>query len=145
MSRKTRVLEGAALAASFIGLVGCAHDPLTDSPPRGLGYEQAVECAGLMSALHKLGEPEGWTYDRRADMFVYWAQPLAPGGDFMLVSGAVRASTSRFLARFLGLSLMEDPAELKKKQEELRLANSEAVYGCERLSPAFDIVVVAGS
>ena len=127
-----------------MGLVGCAHDPLTDPPPRGLGYEQAVACAGLMSALHKLGEPEGWTYDRRADMFAYWAELLAPGGDFMLASGAVRAGTSRFLARFPGLSLMEDVAELKRKHEELRLAHAEAVYSCERLSPAFDIVVVAG-
>lgn len=144
MSRKTRVLEGAALAASFMGPVGCAHDPLTDPPPRGPGYEQEVACTGLMSALHKLGEPEGWTYDRSADMFAYWAELLAPGGDFMLVSGAVRASTSRFLARFPGLSLMEDLAELKRKHEELRLAHAQAVYGCERLSRAFDIEVVAG-
>lgn len=129
--------------ALFIGAAGCAHDPLTELPPRGLSYTQAVECAGLMSALHKLGEPEGGTYDRRADMFAYWAEPLAPGGDFMLVSPAVRASTIRLLARFPGLSLMEGPAELKKKQEELRSANYEAVYNCERLSPAFDIVVVA--
>ena len=35
-------------------------------------------------------------------------------------------------------------AELKKKQEELRTTHMEAVYTCERLSPAFDIVVVAG-
>ncbi|MDP3494946.1 MAG: hypothetical protein Q8R82_17675 [Hyphomonadaceae bacterium] len=144
MSRKTRGMEWATLAASFMGLVGCAHDPMTDPPPKGLSYLQAVECAGLMSALHKLGEPEGWTYDRRADVFAYWAEPLAPGGDFMLVSGAVGESTTRFLARFPGLSLLEDAAELKKKQEELRLAHMDAVYRCEQLSPAFDIVVVAG-
>lgn len=144
MSRKARVLEGAGLGAALMGLVGCAHDPLQDPPPKGLAYKQAVECAGLMSALHELGEPEGWTYDRRADMFAYWAEPLAPGGDFMLVTPAVRASTAGFLARFPGLSLMEDPAELKKKQEELRTAYLEKVYACERLSPAFDIVVVAG-
>jgi hypothetical protein len=63
----------------------------------------------------------------------------------MLVTPAVRTSTAGFLARFPGLSLMEDPAELNKKQEELRTAYLEKVYACERLSPAFDIVVVAGS
>jgi hypothetical protein len=66
-----------ALAA----LAACAHNLLADPPPRDLDYEQAIDCAGLLSALHMRGAPEGWTYDRRADMFVFWAEELAPGQD----------------------------------------------------------------
>ncbi len=146
MSRKRVRVEirvTAGLLAS-LALAACAHNPLDDPPPRELDYEQAVDCAGLLSALHQLGEPEGWTYDRRADMFVYWAEELAPGGAFDGVAPAVRASTVRYLSRFPNLKLTEDVAVLGVLQEELRLANTERVYACERLSPAFDIIVVAG-
>jgi hypothetical protein len=126
-----------------VALAGCAHNPLADPPPRELKYEQAIDCAGLLSALHRLGEPEGWTYDQRADMFVYWAEDLAPGGMVDGVTAAVRASTARYLSRFPDLKLMEDAAVLEPLQEQLRQANAERVYQCERLSPAFDIVIVA--
>ncbi len=124
-------------------LAACAHDPLTDPPPRALGYAQAIDCAGLLSALHRLGEPEGWTYDRRADMFVYWAEELAPDKTYEAVAPAVRAATMRYLSRFPNLNLMEDPAVLEPLQEQLRSANAERLYECERLSPAFDIIIVA--
>lgn len=144
MSRKRPGVEIAVTVGLLAGgLAACAHNPLTDPPPAGLGYRQAVECAGLLSALHRLGEPEGWTYDRRADMFVYWAEALAPGGQYEAVTAAIGASTSRHLSRFPDLKLAEDPSVLKPLQEELRLANMEQVHACEGLSPAFDVVVVA--
>jgi len=144
MSRKRGGVEIGVTAGLLAGaLAACAHNPLADPPPRELGYEQAIACAGLLSALHRLGEPEGWTYDRRADMFVYWAEALAPNGRIEDVAPAVSASAARHLSRFPHLKLAEDPAVLEPLQEELRLANMEQVYACERLSPAFDVVVVA--
>jgi len=40
--------------------------------------------------------------------------------------------------------LTEDAAVLEPLQEQLRAANAERLYQCERLSPAFDIIVWAG-
>ena len=91
----------------------------------------------------RLGEPEGWTYDRRADMFVCWAEELAPDANYDGVAPAVTAAATRYLSRFPNLKLSEDPAVLTPLQEPLRAANPERLYQCERLSPAFDIVIVA--
>lgn len=136
-------MAGAGVALAL--LAACAHNPLTDPPPGGLQYEQAIDCAGLLSALHQLGEPEGWTYDQRADVFVYWAEALAPDKTGEAVAPAVRASALRYLSRFPDIRLTEDVAVLEPLQEQLQAANAERLYECERLSPAFDIIVVAGS
>jgi hypothetical protein len=146
MSRKRTGVEIRVTAGLLAVLAGaCAHNPYDDPPPSRLGYEQAIACAGLFSALHQLGEPEGWTYDRRADMFAIWAEELAPHDAGDLVAPAVRAVALRHLSQFPDLKLTESIDVLEPLQERLREANSESVWDCEGLSPAFDIIIVAGA
>lgn len=90
---------------ALVALAACAHNPLADPPPRDLDYEQAIDCAGLPSAVHMLGAPEGWTYDRRADMFALLAEELAPDRTIETVAPAVRASAVRHLVRFPNIRL----------------------------------------
>ena len=113
-----------------MGPVGGAHDPLTDPPPRGPGYEQEVACAGLMSALHKLGER-----GQGAAVAIQAHAQEGVGGVDCLRRGAGCCALHARQCEVLTLQPL---------QRHVCTQCAQAVYGCERLSRAFDIEVVAG-